>query len=189
MLLSVLLYIKFHVILNQSMSLEANESQNTHILIARKALLNGEVIICPTETVYGLAVLEKNRDILDTLKGQNSSKPLTYVFSSIEPVLSIVNDTYTQIAIQRLLPGPFTLLILNNLGSTIGIRVPDHPIWPLLLDKVDELVVMTSANLHKDHAATDFSTAHSIFPHLIGIDCGTTQYARPSKIIDLTGNR
>lgn len=149
----------------------------------RQSLLHGEVVICPTETVYGLCVLQRFRYNLDLLKEQPSSKPLAFVYAHVEQILPYIEDQFTREAIKRLLPGPFTILIQLD-GTTVGIRIPEHPFWPEFLDGINEPVLLTSANFHGSKAATEFRAATLIFPSLHGFDGGKS-IGKPSKIIDL----
>ena len=157
--------------------------QDNHMQLMKTALVSGEVVICPTETVYGLCVLEKFRHKLDLLKGQPTSKPLAFVYSSVDDVLLNVEDPFTRDALIRLLPGPFTILMHKN-DVTVGIRVPQHPFWSQFLDGITEPVLLTSANRHGDKPASDFQTATILFPTVYGYDGGPAT-GHPSKLIDL----
>ena len=157
---------------------------NLNIYKTRKLLLAGEVIIVPTETVYGLAVIEKYRDKLDQVKNQPKSKPMARIYSSVKPILNMVEDILLKEIVSRLLPGPFTLLL--NVPEKTGFRVPEHPIWSELLQGVEEVVLMTSANIHGEKPAVTFTEAKAIFPQLEGFDGGPSYYRRASTIIDLT---
>lgn len=157
---------------------------------ARDAMLRGEVVILPTETVYGLAVIAQNRDKIYELKSRPTTKHLAHVFSSKEALLEQVKpDRYTEMAINKLLPGPFTLILNTKDGRKIGARVPESEACVQVLRDIPGEILLTSANLHNEFPAMSFTDAKQIFPELIGVDGGECKYSRPSMIIDLTTSR
>lgn len=170
---------------------------NDELLQARQALMEGKVVILPTETVYGLAVLSRNRDQLAQLKGHNISKNIAYAFESIDDILAIADpDPYVELAVRKLLPGPFTLLLKARSKEIIGARMPDNAKFQKViggladsLAESNEYILLTSANAHGQPPAISFEQARESFPDLVGVDDGQTQYARPSLIIDLSSPR
>lgn len=153
-------------------------------------LQNGGAVILPTETVYGIASME-NQSILYTLKQRPSSMKIAYAFSSKEQIFSVIesDNIYLKLAIDKLLPGPFTLLVHNKNGDKIGIRLPDNEKCIEFLKHINQPIILTSANLHKQPAATSYAQARNTFPTLNGIDGGVCKYGQASLIIDLTHNR
>jgi len=145
-----------------------------------------KVIILPTDTVYGLACLPKDRDALDKVKNQPSSKLVAYVYPKVSDVICLTDDAYVRMAIESLLPGPFTVVFIARDGRTVGVRVPAHPLCQDLLVSLGGPLLLTSANMHGERPAITFAEASSIFPSLPGVDGGPCLYQRPSCIIDLT---
>ena len=127
------------------------------------ALRVGEVVVIPTDTVYGLACDPENElavGRLSTLKGRSAAQPIALLAASVDVLVSRVPElegTSERIA-RALLPGAYTLVLANParrlpwLGGaradTIGVRVPAVTGAPRqLLDRVGA-VAATSANLH-----------------------------------------
>ena len=117
----------------------------------------GGVAVFPSDTVYGLACepdLDDAVERLYRLKGRRPDKPAAVMFFRKELALAALPELpdETRQAVDRLLPGPFTLLLPNPAKrfplacgpdpTTIGLRVPDLP----ALRTVDWPVLQSSAN-------------------------------------------
>src|SRR5437879_4091412 len=95
---------------------------------AAAALLAGEPVILPTDTVYGLCAAAGRPEAaarLAALKGRDPSKPSALLFASIEQLIAWLpglSDTALR-AVEALLPGPYTLVV-EHTGSPVGVRVP-----------------------------------------------------------------
>jgi L-threonylcarbamoyladenylate synthase len=106
--------------------------------VAVAALRAGSVVVLPTDTVYGLAVLPESEQAvrgLYALKGRGEGQPTALVASSVERLLELVPELRSsQQLLSALLPGAYTLVLSNPAGRypwlcgpgapTIGVRVP-----------------------------------------------------------------
>ena len=112
----------------------------------------GGVALFPADTVYGLATEPDSKEgiaRLNALKARDPAKPSAVMFFSVELALAALPELgeRTRGALERLLPGPYTLVLPNPArryplatGPTperIGLRVPDVPAlaevkWPVL---------------------------------------------------------
>lgn len=125
------------------------------------AVEGGEVVIVPTDTVYGLAAAPREEAVraLYHLKGRTGAQPTALVAASLDDLrarLPELSDRDAAVA-GALLPGPFTLVLANPARrlpwlagarpETIGVRIPALA-GPAreLLDRVGALAA-TSANL------------------------------------------
>ncbi len=140
------------------------------------------VTTVPTETVEGYAVaLSSEAGIRELMRmkerGFDSGKVFTLVPESLEAISKyvVVSDLAREL-INRYFPGELTLILPKNPSfkhfyydhfDTIGIRIPDHPLFPELL-KENGAIILTSAN-------PKGGTPKSTTGHL------------PSTIVDLTG--
>ena len=117
----------------------------------------GGVAVFPADTVYGLACEPDDDDAVERLyrlKGRRPDKPAAVMFFRKELALEALGELgpLTLDAVDRLLPGPFTLLLPNPARrfplacgpdpTTLGLRVPDLP----ALRSVDWPVLQSSAN-------------------------------------------
>jgi tRNA threonylcarbamoyl adenosine modification protein (Sua5/YciO/YrdC/YwlC family) len=118
----------------------------------------GGVAVFPADTVYGLACDVHNRVPVQRLyrfKRRSPAKPSAVMFFDIELALAALPELgpRTRSALERLLPGPVTVLLPNPLArfplacgddlSTFGLRVPVAP----ALEGVSWPVLQSSANL------------------------------------------
>jgi len=126
------------------------------------ALLAGEPVILPTDTVYGLCAAAHEAEPtqrLYALKGRDASQPSALLAADLEMLLECIPELRgrAELIARALLPGPYTLILPNPARryrwitggnpTAIGIRVVDLP------DPADRVVshvgcvVATSANL------------------------------------------
>jgi len=126
---------------------------------AIEAATDGDLVVYPTETVYGLG-----GDALDPaavervfeLKGRERSNPLSLGVPSVDAALRYTNPTEFAVAFARaFLPGPVTVIVergdavpdaLTAGRDRVGIRVPDHAVARELLGETGPLTA-TSANV------------------------------------------
>jgi len=165
-------------------------------------LNNGGVVAFPTDTVYGLAALAFEANMVEslyTIKGRNNSRAIAILIgelTQLDLVISTMNPMARKLA-QRFWPGPLTLVVPRNPALpdnlspnlTIGVRMPDHPVALELLRQSGPLAV-TSANLSgKENAVS----AREVLQQLDGrihlvLDGGTTPGGVPSTVVDCTGS-
>jgi L-threonylcarbamoyladenylate synthase len=105
----------------------------------RRAVEQGELVLVPTDTIYGIAAMAADADAVARLyafKGRDAAQPTAVVFASIAQLHEVLPrlGARTEWAIQSLLPGPWTLVVDNAGGfapwltggapGPIGVRVP-----------------------------------------------------------------
>ncbi|WP_207420172.1 L-threonylcarbamoyladenylate synthase [Desertivirga brevis] len=127
---------------------------------AAKMLQQGEVVVIPTETVYGLAAniydATAVRSIFE-LKGRPSNNPLIVHIKSFEVLSEVaknIPDTALKLA-SHFWPGPLTLVlekqdtildVITAGGNTVAVRMPNHPIALNLLQETGFPLAAPSAN-------------------------------------------
>jgi len=138
----------------------SDDSDRTDELRAAAAAVDrGELVVYPTETVYGLGA-----DALDAaavervfdLKGRDRSNPLSLGVASVDDALRYTRPTERAVAFARaFLPGPVTVVVergdrvpdaLTAGRDRVGIRVPDHDLARALMAETGPLTA-TSANV------------------------------------------
>ena len=121
------------------------------------ALAEGELVVIPTDTVYGLACRPDREEAvraLSALKRRSPEQPIALVGSGIDPLVELIPE----LADATLLVGAFTLVVPNPARrlswltgarpDTIGVRIPSvDGLAAELLARVG-VVAATSANLH-----------------------------------------
>ena len=174
-------------------------SNKNSIKLACEILEKGELIIYPTDTLYGFGVDATNTLALKKL---NKIKRREQVYSIIVNSKNMLND-YAEFScmvekkIDSLLPGPFTLILnrkKSNLSklvyldlSTIGVRIPNHN-FPLEMVKVfKKPIITTSVNVHNQKSLNNFEEIKKQFKNIdIFIDEKLKYNSKGSTIIDCT---
>ena len=112
----------------------------------------GSVLLVPTETVYGLVCDwsdSRARDRIYAMKHRSENKPLAAFLPSVDSAEEI-SGCPLPFAARRLaevlMPGPLTLIVPDQNGSTFGFRIPDHPFILSLLKLYGRALASTSAN-------------------------------------------
>ena len=127
---------------------------------AIKALKNGEIIVYPTDTLYGLGADIYNEDAVRKIfeiKKRPLNDPLSVAVSDIEELekIAFIDEKSRQL-VKAFLPGRLTIVlkkrsiipnIITGGLNKIAIRIPDNKIALELLLKFGPLTA-TSANIH-----------------------------------------
>ena len=146
-----------------------------------EALLNSQVILYPTDTVWGLGCDATNIDAVAKifkLKNRIESKSLVVLVSSIEMLRTYV-DAVPQKAIDIISTTKKpTTIIYNNpkglaanaiaLDNTIAIRIPTHNYCLEVINKLGKPIISTSANISGESTPKSFSEIS--LPILEGVD-------------------
>lgn len=139
------------------------KSSNDIIQLASRSLQNGEVIVMPTDTVYGLAALAEDESAVKKIfkiKNRPKTMPLIIFVRSLEEAKKIAEFNELDIILAKnFWPGPLTLILNKKKKkiyngdkrlSKIGIRIPRNKAMLSLLNNIKKPLATTSANLHKE---------------------------------------
>ncbi len=169
---------------------------------AAEALRGGEVVVVPTDTVYGLAARPGDADAVQAVfraKARPEGMHLPVLAASIEQVRALgVAFTADADALARWWwPGPLTMVFgFERDGARpawlagrdeVAVRIPDHDFLRALLARTGVLVV-TSAN---PHGTPTPRTAHDVAASLgpavdLVIDGGRLKDV-PSTLVNVRG--
>jgi L-threonylcarbamoyladenylate synthase len=163
------------------------------------AIRAGDLVVLPTDTVYGLCAepTEAAAMRVARLKGRESGQPTALLAQSVEALVELVPELPEDV-VRALLPGAYTLIVPNparrfrwltgDRPEAIGVRVPRLPAPAASVVEAAGPVLATSANLHgrKDPPRVDD------VPDEIRSACGAVVDAgelpgTPSTVLDLTG--
>ncbi|CND57414.1 translation factor SUA5 [Mycobacterium tuberculosis] len=169
---------------------------------AVSAVRRGELIVLPTDTVYGVgadAFVAPAVAALLVAKGRGREMPPPVLVGSVRAATALVEDlgTYGQDLIDEFWPGALTLVcranpnLLWDLGETKGtvaVRMPMHELAVEVLKETGPLAV-SSANLSGQPAARSADEAEKMLGESVAVylDGGISGRADPSTILDLTG--
>jgi L-threonylcarbamoyladenylate synthase len=167
------------------------------------AIRAGQLVVLPTDTVYGLcadAYHAAPYRRLCSLKGRPESMASALLAADLEAILDAVPELRGRAAVaaRALLPGPYTLVLPNparryrwltgESAETVGVRVPELP--PETRAAVDRIgaVVATSANRHGGaEPARLEDVPEEIIEGVAAVVEGGVLPGTPSTVLDLTG--
>ncbi len=178
-------------------TLKFNESEVEN---AAEVLRNGEILVFPTETVYGLGGIFDNESAFQKMveiKRRPPNKPFSLMCSSLkEALLYCSAEGKAKRVMEKFLPGELTFLVRAKkdlpswvtLGTdVIGIRVPDDDYIRSLFKAVGKPCLVTSANRSGEPTSRYYDEVVSIFDgECAGIVKGECTSLTPSTIVDLS---
>ena len=159
-------------------------------------LRRGGLVAFPTETVYGLGANLNDPQAIQELyqvKQRPFEKQVTLHIAHKEDVRShgVVVSAVGQKLIDRMWPGPVTLIFRRPDGSTLGFRMPNHPVALALLREAAVPVVAPSANLSGQPPPTTAREVFESFSDRIDLilDAGPTPQGVESTVVDVSGEK
>lgn len=171
--------------------------------VALACLARGELVVAPTDTVYGVACdafTPRAVAALLAAKGRGRDMPLPVMVGSLATFRAITatRGEHGERLVEAFWPGPLTLVCpeqpslrwdLGDAGGTVAVRMPDDELMLELLAKHGPLAV-TSANRSGESPATTCDEAERQLGGSIQVylDGGDSPSAIASTIIDLTAS-
>lgn len=161
--------------------LYAEQPSQRHLQTIVNCLLDGGLIIYPTDSVYSFACLPTKHAAVEKLcqlKGiKKKDAQFSFAFSDLSLLSNYakLNDKSTFKLLKRHLPGPFTFIlnasnhapkIFSNKKKTIGIRIPSNPVSQHILQALDTPLV--SASVDAADEFLDYNTDPEILHDSLG---------------------
>lgn len=160
---------------------------------------SGEILILPTDTVYGIvcdSMNEKAVKKIYELKQRELSKPMNILISNIEMIRKVAKkiSKEEEKIVKKFLPGALTIIfekkdkISNTITAgkdTVGVRMPNHKMLLELIDYLGHPIVATSCNMAGEKAMTKAEDALLEFKDKVEciVDGGKIKNGIPSTII------
>lgn len=177
------------------------DEREAAIAAATQAVRNGELVVFPTDTVYGLAADAFDASAVAALlaaKGRGREMPPPVLVSAETTLDALTTDIpdWARALVDRFWPGPLTLVCtqqgslqwdLGDTRGTVAVRMPDDELALAILERTGPLAV-TSANLTGRSAASDADAAEQSLGEQVTVivDGGPSSGAVASTIIDVT---
>lgn len=173
----------------------------TGMRLAKVSIGRKELVVVPTDTVYGLAADAFSPEAVANLlaakgRGRQSPPPvLIGDIAALDALATGVPDVARKLA-EVFWPGALTLILrsqpslswdLGETKGTVALRMPDHKIALALLAETGPLAV-SSANLTGETAATTAQQAEAYLGDKVKVylDGGPSPKGEASTILDLT---
>ena len=185
------------------------KSYNEKINKAVNSLKDSKLVCFPTETVYGLGAKGDSIKAINSIyeaKKRPKNNPLIAHVQNVKKAKKLVN--FTDLAnklTKEFWPGPLTIVlqikknklsnILSQGKSTLGIRVPSHPVALDLIERLDVPILAPSANksggvspTSAKHVLNDFKNLKNKSWEISEIlDFGNCEIGIESTVIDCRG--
>lgn len=181
--------------------LDSSHPESAIIERAAEMIRGGDVVVFPTETVYGLGADALQPSALERIfaaKGRPLSDPLIVHIAdeqALEQFTTSVSDQARRLA-EVFWPGPLTMILprsplvplLVTAGlETVAVRMPRHPVALALIRAADTPIAAPSANRFMHVSPT---TAQHVYADLHGrvpliLDSGPCEVGVESTVVDM----
>lgn len=187
--------------ITQVLRVSASQPEPGAIEKAAAVIRSGGLVAFPTETVYGLGADGLDEEAVRRIfaaKGRPEEKGLILHLSDPAQAWEVaVVSTAAERLMEAFFPGPLTLVlparpvvpsVTTGGGSTVAVRMPDHPVAQALIRAASRPIAAPSAN---PSGAPPPRTAEEVLSGLEGrfellLDAGPTPVGTPSTLLDLT---
>jgi len=165
-------------------------------------LQKGGVIICPTDTTYGIGCDLFNKKAAERvyrIKEAEPDKPLSFICADLKDLstYAVGVSNYAYQTMRRLLPGPYTFVlraskmvpkIMLSRQKTVGIRIPDNEICLSIVRGLGHPIVSTSVAQPRDEVLSDPEEIHARFGKQVDLVIdGGILLSDLSSVVDLSG--
>jgi tRNA threonylcarbamoyl adenosine modification protein (Sua5/YciO/YrdC/YwlC family) len=180
-----------------------DEERDEGIDAAVTAVLHNELIVLPTDTVYGVGADAFSAFAVDSLraaKGRDRTMPPPVLVGSISMVEALVDEMsdVARALTEAFWPGALTLVVrhpphlawdLGEMRGTVAVRMPDNEIAQAIITRTGPLAV-SSANRTGHPPATTMLDARLQLGASVSVylDGGPSSAAVASSMIDITGD-
>jgi len=186
-----------------------DEEREAAIEAASLAVQRGELVVLPTDTVYGIGADAFDPAAVRGLlaaKGRGREMPPPVLISAATTLdaLAVRVPGYARALVEAFWPGPLTLVChqqsslqwdLGDTRGTVAVRMPDHDVAREILERTGPLAV-SSANKTGMPAATDADQAEEMLADDVAVIVdagpvgqGSVPGAEASTIVDVTGSQ
>ncbi|MFC4783759.1 L-threonylcarbamoyladenylate synthase [Nocardioides sp. MAHUQ-72] len=195
--------------MSQRYPTSTEDEREAAVAAASLAVQRGELVVLPTDTVYGIGA-----DAFDPVavrgllaakgRGREMPPPVLVSAATTLDALAVSIPAYARALVEAFWPGPLTLVChqqsslrwdLGDTRGTVAVRMPDHEVAREILERTGPLAV-SSANKTGMPAATDADQAEQMLGSEVAVivDAGPVGQAQSpggeaSTIVDVTGPR
>jgi len=184
-------------------STSTDEERASAVAAASGAIRRGELVVLPTDTVYGIAADAFDpravRALLEAKgRGRDMPPPVLIAAAATSDALLVGLSEAARALMERFWPGPLTIVgrqqqslqwDLGDTRGTVAVRVPDDAVAREVLDATGPLAV-SSANATGRPAATSAADAREQLGDAVSVylDAGPSRGGEASTIVDVTGD-
>ena len=181
-----------------------SNNKNKELVKAGKVIINGGIVVYPTDTVYGIGCNPYSKKAIERLLiiKERENNPLPVLFKTVNKIEENVKlGKIGRILSKKFWPGPLTLVcpiknnkheIHANLGKEeLGVRIPSNPITLELIEKCGGMIVGTSANISGKKSVRSIEELDNAIIKKVDIviDGGKTSLDLESTVIRIVNNK
>jgi len=180
--------------------------RHAEIQAAVCAIDAGDLVVYPTETVYGLGANAASAEALERLleaKGREAAKGLSVLVRDLDMAAAVLVAEVPRDARRlaaALWPGPLTIVLpaaqcasrlLVGASGGVGLRCSSDPVATCLVESAQTPITATSANPSGCKPATDVATARGYFGDAVAfyLDAGPREAPNVSTVVEFLGQR
>ncbi|WP_448858954.1 L-threonylcarbamoyladenylate synthase [Corynebacterium propinquum] len=183
-------------------SCDENSQRTAGVTAAAAAARAGELVVMPTDTLYGLGCNAFDNDAVARLlaaKQRGRDMPIAVLVGSWATVQGLVREFPERMKtlIEAFWPGGLSLIVpqapslpwdLGDTRGTVMLRMPLHPVAIDLLQEVGPMAV-SSANISGQKSPTSVTEAERQLGRAVSVylDDGESPVGEASTIVDLSG--
>jgi L-threonylcarbamoyladenylate synthase len=180
------------------------DARATGLRHAADALRRGELVVLPTDTVYGVAADAFSPEAVAALlaaKGRGRAAPPPVLVPDVRTLdgLAVEVPDVARTLVEAFWPGPLTVVCwaqpslrwdLGDTGGTVAVRMPQHDVALELLAETGPLAVSSANRTGQPPATTAEAARDQLGEAVVAyLDGGATAGSAPSTIVDATGPR
>ncbi|KGN34900.1 hypothetical protein N802_02395 [Knoellia sinensis KCTC 19936] len=177
------------------------EGRQDGIAKATAGVRQGDLVVLPTDTLYGIGADAFAPDAVQRLldaKGRGREMPPPVLVADVRTVDGLAIDVpdYARALIKEYWPGPLTLVLkaqpslmwdLGDTGGTVAVRMPDHEVALELLQAVGPMAVSSANRTGHPASRTVIDAATQLGASVeFYLDGGPVTGGLPSTIVDCT---
>lgn len=179
--------------------------ENMDLQLIKDKLNSGEIIIYPTDTVYGVGATIESLEGIEKIykaKERNFLSPLIALVSDIKHIdkIAMVREENRELLKklgEKFWPGGLTIIlekkdivpgIMVSNGKTVGVRMPNLDISLEIIEAVGGIMPTTSANISGEKTPRSYEELSEKFKERVEIlvDGGKSPLGLESTIIDIS---
>ena len=181
------------------------EIEENKICEASNEIKNGNLVIFPTETVYGIGANALNDEACKNIfkaKGRAGDNPLIVHVNNLEMIKQIVEEPneIEKKLINAFCPGPFTIILkakdiipksVTAGLDTVGIRMPSNKVANKLIEYAGVPIATPSANISGRPSGTNIEDIKNEFDGKVTviIDSGMVDIGLESTVVRVINNK
>lgn len=170
-------------------------SKNLHnsIEITVEKFRNKEIVIIPTDTVYGFSgIAPWTEDYIRQIKGREENKPFIQLIASPKDISYYTNEKIEE-KILSLWPGPLTIIVplKEDSSKTIALRCPNDEWLRKIIELTGFSIYSTSVNYSGKEILSDIFDIVDEFESKVSliVDDGNKKDLKASTIISIINGK